>query len=299
MEPSKTWRLDQVARFLESQFLLDPPTRNAWRRSSTFSSRRPPSLTGLGKRLQATLTGEQREAVGRFLTGIAAANGIIDRKEVSALHSACRALDIGVEQLNSLLEEFRHASQEPIEVQRADQSCDVGETIRRGQQARSDLGIRLDEGLLRRLMAETAEVTKMLAKAMRDESTAQDEGDQPAVSVAAFDGLTGLPDMGDPALPEPKVARPMPGPATSVEERSLDRSFDGLDIRFHGMLSRLLTAPVWSKTDFDSLARNLQLMPAGPLDAVNSWAYKLLDDPIIIEQGDDLHIQSYLIEGQP
>ncbi len=40
-------------------------------------------------------------------------------------------------------------------------------------------------------------------------------------------------------------------------------------------------------------------MPAGALDAVNSWAYELFDDPIIIEQGDELHIQSYLIEGQP
>ena len=40
------------------------------------------------QRPQTTLTREQREAVGRFLTGIAAANGIIERKEVTALRSA-------------------------------------------------------------------------------------------------------------------------------------------------------------------------------------------------------------------
>ena len=77
--------IDQIARFLESQFLLDPPDSRRLEALKRVFASRPPSLAGLGKRLQTTLAREQREAVGRFLTGIAAANGIIDRKEVSAL----------------------------------------------------------------------------------------------------------------------------------------------------------------------------------------------------------------------
>ena len=112
--------VDQVARFLESQFLLDPPDARRLEALKRVFMARPPSLAGLGKRLQTALTREQREAVGRFLTGIAAANGIIDRKEVTALRTAYRALDIGVDQLNILLEEFRRASQEPVEVERGE-----------------------------------------------------------------------------------------------------------------------------------------------------------------------------------
>ena len=121
--------IDQVARFLESQFLLDPPDARRLEALKRVFMVRPPSLAGLGKRLQSALTREQREAVGRFLTGIAAANGIIDRKEVTALRAAYRALDIGVDQLNRLLEEFRRASQEPVEVERADPDSEAGEAI--------------------------------------------------------------------------------------------------------------------------------------------------------------------------
>ena len=39
-------------------------------------------------------------------------------------------------------------------------------------------------------------------------------------------------------------------------------------------------------------------MPAGALDAVNTWAYELFDDPIVIEQGEELHIQSHLVEDR-
>ena len=80
--------IDQVARFLESQFLLDPPDARRLEALKRVFMARPPSLSGLGKRLQSAMTREQREAVGRFLTGIAAANGIIDRKEVTALRAA-------------------------------------------------------------------------------------------------------------------------------------------------------------------------------------------------------------------
>ena len=144
--------VDQVARFLESQFLLDPPDARRLQALKRVFLARPPSLTGLGKRLQTALTRDQREAVGRFLTGIAAANGIIDRKEVTALRSAYRALDIGVDQLSGLIEEFRRASQEPVEVQRGEQSSERGETIPVRLQAKQSAGFILDEGLVRQLM---------------------------------------------------------------------------------------------------------------------------------------------------
>ncbi len=37
-------------------------------------------------------------------------------------------------------------------------------------------------------------------------------------------------------------------------------------------------------------------MPAGVLDAVNDWAFELFDDPILVELGDSLEIQTHLLE---
>ena len=112
--------VDQIARFLESQFRLDPPDARRLQALKSVFLRRPPSITGLGKRLQKVLNREQRESLGSFLTGIAAANGIIARSEITALRNAYRALDIDVEHLNRSLEEFRLASQQPVEIQRGD-----------------------------------------------------------------------------------------------------------------------------------------------------------------------------------
>jgi len=257
--------VDQVAHFLESQFLLDPPDARRLKALKRVFMARPPSLAGLGKRLQTALTRDQREAVGRFLTGIAAANGIIDRKEVTALRSAYRALDIGVDQLNKLLEEFRRASQEPVEIQSGEQFSEHGETIPARLQAKTDSGFTLDQRLLERLMAETREVAVMLGEAMRDENVAEEREDQPTVPVGP--------------LKHPRL--------------------ESLDIRFHSMLSQLLTRPVWRRAEFDSLAREFKLMPDGALDAINDWSFDAFNDPIIVDQSGQLEIQSHLIEGQP
>ena len=102
--------VDHITRFLESQFLLDPPDARRLEALKRVLMERTPSLTGVGKRLQAVLTAGQREAVGRFLVGIAAANGTIDRKEVTALRGAYKAVGVDVELLNRLLDEFHRAT---------------------------------------------------------------------------------------------------------------------------------------------------------------------------------------------
>lgn len=66
--------------------------------------------------------------------------------------------------------------------------------------------------------------------------------------------------------------------------------------RFHQVMSSLLDRPKWHRAEFDALMRNHNLMPAGTLDSINDWAYSLFDDPIIVEHGDELEIDSRLME---
>ena len=158
--------VDHITRFLESQFLLDPPDARRLEALKQVLMNRTPSLTGVGKRLQAVLTVEQREVVGRFLVGIAAANGTIDRKEITALRGAYKALGVDVDLLNRLLDEFHRATREPVEVHRPTAPARPGEAI--PPRPGDDGAIELDEDLLRRILGETHEVARMLGEAMRE-----------------------------------------------------------------------------------------------------------------------------------
>jgi uncharacterized tellurite resistance protein B-like protein len=251
--------VDQVARFIESQFLLGSSEVRRIEALKRVFVARPPTLGGLGKRLQSALTRDQREAVGRFLTGVAAANGIINRQEISALKNAYRALDIGVDQLDLLLEESRRTSQEPVEVEREDDSAAKGEIIPPRPQPGRPAGIVLDDRRLSAILAETQIVIETLGKAMLDPAIADEPQEPPALPVN-------------------------------------DPRFESLDARYHAMLAQLLGRPVWDRLEFHSLARAHNLMPSGAFDAVNDWACELFDDPIVVEQGDQFQIQIHLIE---
>ena len=252
--------VDQVARFIEGQFLLDPPEVRRLEALKRVFVTRPPTLGGLGKRLQSTLTHDQREAVGRFLTGLAAANGIIKSKEISALKNAYRALDIGVDQLNTLIEESRRTSDQPVEVEHGEDSDSLGEIIPPRPQSRPSAGIMLDDRRVSAILAETQIVIETLGKAMLDPDSPEES-------------------------PEPTTL-----PAN-------DPRFEALDARYHAMLAQLLGRPVWERFEFNSLARSHNLMPSGALDAVNDWAFQLFDDPIVVEQGDKFQIQIQLLES--
>jgi hypothetical protein len=223
-------------------------------------------MTGLGKRLQAVLTREQREAVGRFLTGIAAANGIIDRKEVTALRTAYRALDVEVEHLNKLLEEFRRVSQEPVEVQPADESLDRGEVIPPRPKAGQLRGFVLNESLLKRLMAETQDVADMLGEAMRHGDGTSTDEETPS---------------------RPDLVR-------SLE----DPRFDGLGTRFHAILSELLARPHWQRAEVDSVIRRYREKTLAAYEAINEWSEEKLGDSLILDQGEEWIIQAQLMESQ-
>jgi hypothetical protein len=211
------------------------------------------------------LNRDQRESLGSFLTGIAAANGIIARSEVTALRNAYKALDIDVEHLNRSLEEFRLASQEPVEIQRGEVTPERGERIPSRQQAPRTVGFRFDENLLGQIMRDTQEVGRMLGAAMLEEALDGDPELEPTVSVGVVE----------------------------------NPRFSGLDGRFHAILTELLTRALWSRTDFDSLVRRHQLMPRSTCERINEWADDLFSDQLILEQGEDYAIQSQLFESKP
>jgi uncharacterized tellurite resistance protein B-like protein len=258
--------VDQIAHFLEAQFLLDPPDARRLEALKRVLQQRPPSITGLGKRLQSALPAEQRETVGRFLVGIAAANGVIDRKEISALRGAYRALDLDIAVLNALLEEFRRESQKPAELARAEGEDAGGEVIPPRGVTPDVRGFALNQGLLGRIMADTQEVARLLGEAMRD-----------------VDGENGHDEPG-------QIARP---------RCSENPRFSGLDVRYHAVLVEILARRRWNRGDFEALVRQFSLMPLSTFEVINEWSDERFADYVILDEADGFTIQAGLIPDSP
>jgi uncharacterized tellurite resistance protein B-like protein len=259
----------QIAHFLEAQFRLEPADTRRLEALRRVFTAKPPSIAGLGKRLQETLTAEQRSGLCRFLTGIAAANGIIDRKEVAALRSAYRALQIPVEELDSLLKEFRRASQEPVELGGGVAQAGAGGPLPRRGPADGTEDLALDLGLLRRIMDETQQVATMLGEAMMQHNGFQPEG---AVEEAI-------------EASKPETSKP-------------DPRFPELAGRFHGLLAELLGKSSWAPEELAALASRHPQARIGYIEWINDWSMERTGEPLLIEGDEGLLVQVNLIDEQ-
>ncbi len=264
--------VDRIAGFLESQFRLDREDARRLQGLKSVLRKRPPPISGLGRHLQKVLNREQRESLGSFLAGIAAANGIVARKQLTALRTAYKALDIDLEHLNRSLEAIRLASLEPVEIQTGDATTEGKELIPPRRQITKRAGFHLDETRLCQIMRDTQEVGDLLRAAMLGEFQDEEHEIEPA------------------------------GPDRKDDHAEFHDVQDGrisdLDGRFHAILLELLERPFWTKAELDSVARRHKLMPLSACEAINTWSEDCLSDLLILEQGDGYAIQSQLLKSE-
>lgn len=67
--------------------------------------------------------------------------------------------------------------------------------------------------------------------------------------------------------------------AADADDRS-DR-FAGLDAKHRGLAEELRRQPSWTPQEFEKLARQFRLMPAGALETINEWAFERYDAGLI------------------
>ena len=278
--------VDHIARFLESQFLLDPADARRLEARKHVLLSRPPAIAGIGGHLQAVLTEDQREGVGRFLVGVAAANGTIDKKEVTALRNAYKALGIDLGRLNQLLDDIRLPVVTPGEIQPSNLGNSNATEDRRAElepvvvyqpaneplrgevippRPETDVSFTLNDDLLRKILADTQRVVEEIGRALGE------------TEAEEFQPIT------------------VQAPA----EQSNDPRFAGLNIRFHRALSELLAQASWPLGAFEDLVRRHTLMRSETIDVINEWALDCFNDPILVEDGNRLTVQTHLIAEQP
>ena len=276
IDPEETARIEQ---FLDNQFRLSSDESRRLKAYGILLSKRPPSISSLSRSLQEALTLDQRAMIGKYLIGVAAANGIIDRKEISSLKSIYKALEIETP-LDALLAELRQSGSQPVEVQRIRREERIGEAIPQRELMPVDKpsDITLNSEALTRIMAETAEVSRILGQALCENES----------------------EMNKSEVVERAMPSAVPVAVASPTNSNLPFSADqlmALDKRYHAPLAELLEQQVWSPDDLTKLAKRHQLMRTGMLDTINSWAYDSLGDEILVEDNNMYKVNQSFAEA--
>ena len=216
----------------------------------------PPGVAGIKKRVEA-MSAEQRQQAGRFLVGIACADGRIEPGEVKSLTKIYRLLELDPASVHQVLHEVsggERASADPIQVippgptgpeysiptTRPD--AESREESAKPQQKSG----RLDHASIRDKVVESAAVSAMLADIFAD---------------------------------------PEPEPRAAVANDAGQPSVAGLDGLHSGLLQKLATRDEWPRDEFEALAATHGLMADGALELINDAAFDACDEPLT--DGDD------------
>jgi len=218
-------------------------------------------LTGLTKRL-ATLEKAQREAIGDFLTTVAAADGIVSPAEITTLTGIFGLLGLDP---TSVYRRVHAATTGGLPTRAATAPVTVrpstprarGYTIPARPAGQPDTAegaarsggrhavVRLDEAAVAAKLAETVIVSALLGSIFADE---------------------------DPVPPQASMHAEGPSVA-------------GLDAHHSSLLSVLATRGSWARDELEAQCETLGLLPDGALDTLNEAAYAAVGDPVV--DGDD------------
>lgn len=201
----------------------------------------PPDRNGLKTRA-AALPVEARDNVGRLAIAMAAADGRVDADEIKLLQRLYKLLGLDPDTLFSDLHALGAEDRATANL--------VNGPAPAAPEPESSGGLRLDPERIRRIQADTARVSNVLGSVFADEVT----------------------------VPEPPPPAVM---AEDTDDADGDDPFDGLDPQHRTLLRELCAVERWSRDDYTTLARSLDLMPDGAIETINEWAFDRFDEAVL------------------
>jgi uncharacterized tellurite resistance protein B-like protein len=237
-------------------------------------------IAHVSKTLERGMSPDARRSIGRLLVAIAAAHDGIDRAELAALRKCFRALGLTAEDLESTIASRAPTSDQSMVMVRAGTAAAAaGEAI--PPRADRPKGLQLNQDAINAIMAETKDVARLLADAMRsnDDSSAANGG---------ADDLN-LPAQGTERLAASAATATLPPPGQSEAQVPV------LAERYRGFYTQLVGKERWARPDADALARQQGLMLTGAIEAINDWAFEVHTTQLIEDEGETLSIDRSLL----
>lgn len=236
---------------IETAMHLTAPERRRLHAHTTWLLAGPPKLTGLTKRLDLRQDA-QRNAIGDFLTMVAAADGVVSPAEVTTLTRIFKLLGLDPASVYSRVHAVTTGGMPatgPVTVRpKSPGAPGYGVPPRPVSGAGQHTVVRLDEALILAKLAETAAVSALLGSIFADDDQVQALDPSPPATAGA-----------------PPVA--------------------GLDSPHSALLRALAGRGSWSRPELEAECAGFALLPDGALDTLNEAAYDAVGDPFA--DGDD------------
>jgi tellurite resistance protein len=265
--------LGRLTSHLESQFELSTQDSCRLEHLRYLLVKSPPTDFAPAKTMQAKLTRDQRQQIGEFLVGIAAADEEISPDEVRALTTAYRQLGLARTDLDDLLHAVESNSQPSEPDQRSAQT------------------FRLDPERISAIMAETEQVTRFLREAMRDSEA--DDLQSELIENAA----TNATPVNAITAPEPTPAQPQQPTSNNLTtaDSPPQGRWDNLPNDLRPFVEAAVAQTAWKRSSLDQLARTHRLLLGSAIERTNEWAYDAFGDALFVEDGDEFTVQVALL----
>lgn len=251
--------IDHMMNLLENNFVLSDYEKIRINALKNVLVRQTPSINGLGKRLKSSLDENKIKTVAEFIVGISAIDGNIDKTEIKAMKTLFKAMELETNFLEELIIKFQPSKNMAVEIISKSGDENLGEMI--PPLPEPSESIQLDHDKIQTILFNTKEIAGILNEIFEEE----------------------------------EVEKPIGKPAI-VELPLINAKFDGLDSRYHELLNEILGKKEWELKHFEQLAKKYNQMPAGTLDVINEWADDILGDFLIIDEGQNLIVNTELIE---
>jgi uncharacterized tellurite resistance protein B-like protein len=269
--------LAAIEAHIEAVFDLSPTEEQRLHALRSLLLRTGSDIRPIARKLQDVLPLEARRSVGRLLVAIAATTEGIDRGERAALRSAFRALGLEPDALEEAIAQVSpEADERAVTVQEKTRAELIGEAIplpagaRADEQEQAPAGLRLDRRAISAIMAETRQVSLLLAEAMAVDDETDDHASPDAEpATAAVSLATPQAERGDPAGPELG--------------------------RYSAFYTAIIARDRWSEGEAGHLAREHNVMLSAAVETINDWAFDALGGPIIDEDGDGLVVDRSML----
>lgn len=253
--------LRQLRHQIEGWSHLTPAHQQRLRAHMRYLMDAPPSLTVLKKKLEP-LAAPAKEAIAKFMSVVAQADGHVSPAEIKMLEKVYKALGVDPQKVFSDVHAVAAAAPggKPVTPAPA-----VAATSTKAAAP----GFQLDAARIAALQQDTDKVSALLANIFTEEPT------EAAASQAA------------PATPQPEEV-----------EAEAPHGLMGLDDAHSSFVNQLISRPEWTREELLDLASDLDLMLDGALERINEAAFDAHDGPLT--EGDDpVTINRDILEKEP
>ena len=270
--------LDQFRKFIESHFHFTPDEHQRLVVLETLLARNATSAKVTLGRTAKRVPQEKHILIAQFLVDVAASDGVISPKEHKALMRIFEALGLSTDTLETLIRNLATAGGEVV-IQGAE-TAKPGEPILAPPSLAQSGALKLDMARVAAISAETHEVIGLLAKAMAEENS---DDEQPALTRGE-------------RLAKPVVAEIATTEASAANGVIPAATLASLDTKFHAIAQRLASRDTWTRNEFDTLAREHQLLPLSVFDGINEWADQQLGD-FLLDGEDSITVHRSLLNS--